>query len=67
MIGILLFIIAYLGFNISSPKYKLNSEYIFVAIFIFAVITFPRFNSYRTFLNNTHSLQVGVPTLEIKK
>ena len=66
MIGILLFIIAYLGFNISSPKYKLNSEYIFIAIFIFAVITFPRFNSYRTFLNNTHSLQVGVPTLEIK-
>lgn len=66
MIGILLFIIAYLGFNISSPKYKLNSENIFIIIFVLALLTFPRLNSYSLFLNNTHSLQIGVPTLETK-
>lgn len=66
MIGILLFIIGYLGFNISSSKYKLNTQYIFIFIFSLAVLTFPRFDSYSIFLNNTHDLQLGVPTLETK-
>lgn len=66
MIGFLLFIVGYLGFNITKFRYKLNLQYLMIFIFTIAVFAFPRLNSYRTFVNNTHLLVIGTPTLEIK-